>query len=145
MLVLTDTEECRRLQITLRLEDAVVVGQELAGRPSQRSGLYRLIDEILRCQAYPVQVNLALGESDRAAAALVLGTEDGTLAFPTSPSDGIALAVRAQLPICAEAALMDRFGVSTGQPPPAPPVPQTTAIPEAFRLALESPPEDGGR
>src|SRR5215212_2890837 len=60
MLVLYDSGRGRRLQITLRLEDALVVGQELARQRSDRSALYALVGTLVRQQSDPVSVNLAL-------------------------------------------------------------------------------------
>ena len=143
-LALYDAHRKRRLQITLRLEDALVVGQELARQPTDRSGLYMVIGSLLRRQPKPASVNLALADSSRAQVSLVVRTDDGPIRCPMSSADGIALAMRAGLPIYADEALLDAFGVAVD--------PESldddelavdpSEIPSIFRQALSDPPDE---
>src|SRR5919202_2430655 len=110
-IILYEPERRRRLQVTLAPEDAVVIGQELARHPSERAGLYALVGALLRHQPHRASVTLALAESNRARSALVVHADDGEKVYPTSAADGVALAVRARLPIFAEEALLDAFGL----------------------------------
>jgi hypothetical protein len=139
MLVLYDGASQRRLQITLALPDALAVGQELAGRATERSGLYQLIGGMLRAQPHPASVTLGLAEDSRARTALVIRTEDGPRTFATSTADGVALALRAGLPIVAEGDLLDAFGVpcEPAEGVEAEQAAERSEIPPAFRLALE--------
>jgi hypothetical protein len=138
LLVLCDPRGARRLQITLSLPDAVTLGHELAGRCTERTGLYGLVGALVRERARPASVQFALGDAQRARVMLVLEDEDGRRALPVSTADGVALAVRASIPLFAEEALMDAFAVG---PCPRPRGAEDTApgqseIPAAFRLAL---------
>ncbi|HLI27183.1 MAG TPA: hypothetical protein VKZ60_08940 [Chloroflexota bacterium] len=138
LLVLCDPRGARRLQITLSLADAVTLGQELAGRCTERSGLYGLLGALVRERARPASVQFALGDAQRARVQLVIEDEDGRRAFPISTADGVALAVRSSIPLFAEEALMDAFAVGPCPRPPAEPdtTPGQSEIPPAFRLAL---------
>ncbi|HZR99230.1 MAG TPA: hypothetical protein VFE37_11010 [Chloroflexota bacterium] len=139
--VLYEPGRGRRLQVTLSPEDAVVVGQELARQPSPRAGLYSLVGALLRQQPHRASVKLALAENSRARTAVVVHADDGEQAYLTSAADGVALAVRARLPICAEEALLDRFGIEDEAEDAQPPgdASSATPIPEAFRRALDGP------
>ncbi len=143
-LALYDAHRKRRLQITMCLEDALVLGQELARRPTERSGLYTTIGTLLRQQPRFASINLALADSSRADVALVVRTDDGRIRCPLSSADGIALAVRAGLPIHADDALLDAFGVPVDGEPLADDEPsdQPAEIPPIFRQALSDPPDD---
>ncbi|HLH25901.1 MAG TPA: hypothetical protein VK066_25560 [Chloroflexota bacterium] len=129
----------RRLQVTLSPEDAVVVGQELAHQPSERAGLCALVGALLRQHAGRVSVNLGLADTNRARTSLVLHGDAGEAVYPTSAADGVALALRARLPIFADEALLDAFGVEDEREADAPPadLPGATPIPEPFRQALQ--------
>src|SRR5581483_3885790 len=139
MLVLYDGASQRRLQITLGLPDALAVGQELAGQATERTGLYQLIGELLRAQPHPATVTLGLAGASRARTALVIRTDDGPRTFATSTADGVALALRAGLPIVAEGDLLDAFGVPCGAADgeEVEPAAERCEIPPAFRRALE--------
>lgn len=140
-IVLYEPGRGRRLQVTLAPEDAVVIGQELGQQPSERAGLYALVGALLRQQPHPASVTLALAESNRARTCLVVRTDNGETAYPTSAADGVALAVRARLPIFADEALLAAFGLEDESEPAAPPAdgPSATPIPEPFRHALDGP------
>jgi bifunctional DNase/RNase len=143
MLVLYDSGRGRRLQITLRLEDALVVGQELARQRSDRSALYTLVGTLLGQQPHLASVGLMLADGGRASAALVLHADAGQQMFSTSTADAVALAIRVGLPILAEETLMDTFGVGEESDLPERAAgigEEGTAIPRAFRLALDDPP-----
>ena len=117
-IVLCEQGRGRRLQVTLTPGDAVVVGHELAQHPSERAGLYSLVGSLLRQQPHQASVVLALSESNRARTALVVHADEGEKSYVTSAADGVALAVRARLPIMADEALPDAFGVE-GEAAPA--------------------------
>jgi bifunctional DNase/RNase len=140
-IVLYEQGRGRRLQVTLAPEDAVVVGQELARHPSERAGLYSLVGALLRQQPHRASVVLALSESNRARTALVVHADNGEQTYLTSPADGVALAVRARLPILAEEALLDTFGLDddSAATDPGDEAPGATPVPEAFRQALDGP------
>ena len=143
MIVLYDTDRRRRLQITLRLEDALVVGQELARQPSDRSALYALVGTLVRQQSDPVSVNLALTDGRHAATALVVSADADQKRCAIPTADAVALAVRAGLPLFADEELMATFGV--GEEPDRTRRPEDaggdrTTIPHVFRLALDDPP-----
>jgi bifunctional DNase/RNase len=143
-LSLLDVAGKRRLQLTLRLEEALVLGQELARRQTDRSGLYTLVGAILRRQPQPASVHLTWVPPGCARVALVLGSGDGEIDCITSPADGVALAARVGLPIVADEALLEAFGVPA-EPElleGAAPAEQPVEIPHAFRLALTDPPDD---
>jgi bifunctional DNase/RNase len=142
-LALYDTRGRRRLQITLRLDEALVLGQELAMKPTDRSGLYLLVGTLLRNQPEPASINLTLADSARASVALIVGTDGARIGCPTSPADGVALAVRAGLPILADDALLQAFGVPA-EPAASDreePASEPADIPLAFRQALSDSPD----
>jgi Domain of unknown function (DUF151) len=143
-LALYDARGKRRLQITLRLDEALLLGQELAMKPTDRSELYMLVGTLLRNQPQPASIKLALAESSRASVALVVGTGAERIGCPTSPADGVALAVRAGLPIQAEEDLLEAFGVSTEDESPDcdEQAFEPSEIPLAFREALKELPDD---
>jgi hypothetical protein len=142
LLVLYAASQRRRLQIRLGLEDAMVLGQELVRRPTDRSALYGLVGTLLRQQSGFASVDFALAEANRASAALVLRTDDGQVACPTSTADAVGLAMRTGLPIFAEEALLEAFGVALapGEAPRHQAASNETEVPRAFRLALDEPP-----
>jgi bifunctional DNase/RNase len=143
-LALYDARGKRRLQITLRLDEALLLGQELARKPTDRSGLYMLVGTLLRNQPQPASIKLALAESSRASVALVVGTDEERIGCPTSPADGVALAVRAGLPILAEEELLAAFGVPVQDDSPGSEEQafEPSEIPLAFRQALNELPDD---
>ncbi|MBX5491967.1 MAG: bifunctional nuclease family protein [Chloroflexi bacterium] len=141
LLVLCDPRGARRLQITLSLPDAVTLGHELAGRCTERTGLYGLIGALVRERCRPASVQFALGDAQRAKVTLVVEDDDRRQAFPVSTADGVALAVRASIPLFADEALMEAFAVSV-EPHRAAEretAPGQAEIPAAFRLALGEP------
>src|SRR5215213_3163971 len=126
LLVLCDARGGRRLQITLPLPDALALGHELAGRWTERTSLYGLVGALLRERPRAASVQFMLGETQRARVTLVVEGEEGEQSYAVSTADGVALAVRGSLPLFADQALMDAFGVeregrSAAQPPPPPP------------------------
>lgn len=140
--VLREAGRGRRLQVTLSPEEAVVVGHELAQRSSERSGLYLLVGALLREQPHLASINLALTESNRARTALVVRADERETAYPTSAADGIALALRARLPIFADETLLDAFGIDDDSVSvlDADAGPGTSPIPQPFRRALGNQP-----
>jgi hypothetical protein len=168
LLVLCDPRGERQLQVTLSLPDALALGHELAGRCTERTGLYGLVGALLRQQPRLASINFTLGEAQRAKVALVVDEDGGARGYPTTTADGVALAVRANLPLFADEALMEAFAVATdprsdavgagahhdavgAEARPAKDHdtapgsaahdagPGVSAIPEAFRLALDEP------
>jgi bifunctional DNase/RNase len=140
--VLYDGRRRRRLQITLRLEDALTVGQELSGQRTERSDLYELVGAVLKRQPHLASVTLAHGGHNRASTAVVVHTDEGPVRYSTSTAVGVALAVRAGLPIVADEALMDECAVADEPESAAEDeTPEPTPIPRAFHLALVEPPE----
>jgi bifunctional DNase/RNase len=139
-LSLLDTTGKRRLQLTLRLDEALVLGQELARRQTDRSGLYTLVGTILKRQSQPASVHLTWVPPGNARVALVIGTGDNEIDCLTSPADGVALAARVGLPIVADEALLEAFGVPAEPELLADALPPE--IPLAFRQALAEPPDD---
>ena len=143
MVVLYDGAQKRRLQITLRLEDALTVGQELAGQHTAHSALYQLVGAVLKRQPHLASVALSHSGRNRASTTVVVQTDDGPLHYPTSTAVGIALALRAGLPIMADEALMAMCGVVDEREPQGPhALSEPTPIPRAFRLALVEPPDE---
>jgi bifunctional DNase/RNase len=143
-LSLLDTAGKRRLQLTLRLDEALVLGQELARRPTDRSGLYTLVGAILKRQPQPASVHLTWVPPGCARVALVVGAGESELDCTTSPADGVALAARVGIPIVADEALLEAFGVPA-EPElldEATPADEPSEIPLAFRQALGDPPDD---
>jgi bifunctional DNase/RNase len=140
LLALYDPQQGRLLQITVSPADAVMLGQVLAGQPSERSGLYTLVGALLRQQPQLASIQLALDVPDRARTALVLSGDGVRRTYPTSTADGVALAIRAGLPIYADEQLLERFGIggSAESPPDTECAPGTSPIPAAFRRALEA-------
>jgi bifunctional DNase/RNase len=143
-IVLYEQGRGRRLQVTLTPEDAVVVGHELAQHASERAGLYSLVGALLRQQPHRTSVVLKLSESNRARTTLVVHADEGEKSYVTSAADGVALAVRARLPILADEALLDAFGVEDEAGAELPTeASAATPIPEAFRHALDGPGASG--
>jgi bifunctional DNase/RNase len=138
MVVLYDASRGRRLQVAVPAEDAVVVGRELAQQPSARSGLYTLVGALLRRRPDLASITFALTGESRACARLVVRGADGSTTYPTSAADGVALAVRAGLPIYAEEALLAAYGIEDAPEAAAPAddAPGASPIPPAFRRAL---------
>src|SRR3954468_7892534 len=91
-LSLLDVAGKRRLQLTLRLDEALVLGQELARHQTDRSGLYTLVGTILKRQPLPASVQLSWVPPGCARVALVMGTGESEIDCLTSPADGVALA-----------------------------------------------------
>lgn len=141
LLVLCDPRGARRLQVTLSLPDALALGHELAGRATDRTGLYGLVGALLRERPRPASVQLSLGDAQRARVELVVEADGARQGFATSTVDGVALAVRASLPLLADEALLAAFGVG-GEVPHndlREAAPGRSEVPTAFRLALEEP------
>jgi len=140
--VLYDGRRRRRLQITLRLEDALTVGQELSGHRTDQTDLYQLVGAVIKRQPDLASVTLGHGGRNRASTALFVHTDEGPVRYPTSTAVGVVLAVRAGLPIVADEALMEACGVADEPEPRAHgEPPEGTPIPRAFHLALVDPPE----
>ena len=128
MVVLYDGRRKRRLQVTLQMEDAVIVGQELSGQCTVHSPLYQLVG----------------AGQNRASTTVVMDTDEGVQTYPTSTAVGVALAVRAGLPIVADEALMQACAVADDEAEPqvGDHGPRPTPIPRAFHLALVDPSEE---
>jgi bifunctional DNase/RNase len=144
MVVLYDGRRKRRLQVTLQMEDAVIVGQELSGQCTMHSPLYQLVGAVVRRQPHAARIALARAGQNRASTTVVMDTDEGVQTFPTSTAVGVALAVRAGLPIVADEALMQACAVAEdeAEPQAGEHRPRPTPIPRAFHLALVDPPED---
>lgn len=145
MVVLYDGHRKRRLQITLGLEEALTLGQTLAGRHTADGALYDLVGTVLRRgDAHAARVALNHAGQRRATTSILLDGGDGMLSYPTSTAVGVALAVRAGLPLVADESLMEVCSVpeEPDDSEAADGLPEPTPIPRAFHLALVEPPED---
>src|SRR6185436_2617045 len=80
--VLGDPNSQRRLRFGVPLADALVLGQELVGRRTERSGLYELVRAMVCQQVQPAHVQLSLAAAGVGEASLVLSPSDPRIAYP---------------------------------------------------------------
>ena len=111
MVVLHDRAARRRLQITLRLEEALILGQTLAGRRTEYSALYQLVRCLIGREPPVARIVLRHAGRDRASTAVIVHSAHGVETFNTSTAIGIALAVTADVPLMADEALLDACGI----------------------------------
>jgi len=117
LLVLQERGRARYLVLTIGPAEAVAIAMPMQGevppRPLTHDLMARMLEE-LRAEVVRVEVTELRGDAYRAQ--LVLHAEGREITLDARPSDAIALALRAQVPIYAEVDLLERAGISDEQP-----------------------------
>jgi uncharacterized protein len=116
LLVLQERGRARYLVLTIGAAEAIAIAMPIQGevppRPLTHDLMTRMLEE-LRAEVIRVEVTELRDEAYRAH--LVLRAEGREITLDARPSDAIALALRAQVPIYAEADLLERAGISDEQ------------------------------
>ena len=117
VLVLQETGRGRYLLLTIGEAEALAIATGLEGmalpRPLTHDLMLRTMGEL---RAQVVRVVITDLREGTYYANLVVRVDDREIELDSRPSDAVALALRAQAPIYAEAALLDRAAVSSEQP-----------------------------
>jgi uncharacterized protein len=116
LLVLQERGRGRYLVLTIGAAEAIAIAMPMQGevppRPLTHDLMARMLEEL---RAEVVRVEVTELRDDTYRAHLVLHAEGREITLDARPSDAIALALRAQVPIYAEADLLERAGISDEQ------------------------------
>jgi bifunctional DNase/RNase len=116
ILVLQEKGRGRYLPLTIGEREALAILRPLSGEPPPRPQTHDLLVDVLgTLHAEVIRVVVTELRGETFYARLVLRLDGREVAVDSRPSDAVAVALRAQAPIFAEAEVLDQAGVSSEQ------------------------------
>lgn len=122
-LVMRERGGDRRLVLEIGAFEAAMIALAVGGRPAPRPLTHDLLLQAVTRLGGQVERALIHDVRDRTfIGALEIGSERGLLELDCRPSDGVAVAVRAQAPIFAAEQVLEAAGLVAGTEPPTDPI-----------------------